>query len=491
MDVQTLLAALPETVQVEFRGDPTVEFGGMVAIPRSRDGLGRFLILVDQRWGRVNLKRFVGDDVDASQRIARGIAGGVHGFLCTPEIAESQAEALAGQNLLIAEDTQELALRLAEVIRDRRGDRRITAVTGSAGKSTTKAMIVHALESLDGLRVASPPNPQNVAVHVAAHQARSDRYDHSVLEVAGGAFVTLARCGFEVSADVAVLTSISEAHLNYLKSLEGVAEQKKHVFDGAPPGRTGAAVISLDAPYARRLIDYAAAQGRTVTTYGEHPEADVRLVDSRPDGRSGSMTVAAEVEGEPFEYRIGAAGRHMALNSLAAIAVLRAHGISRWGEAVRSLEDFHPLWGRGMVSEVMLPGDRRITVIDEAYNANPLSMVASLQALAARNPQGQGRRVAVLGDIRELGRGTNAIHRRMAHDVEGLGLDVVHLFGPRMRHLAEALEGPGSAAHWRDRQALAAHLLEELRDGDLVLVKGSHATGLHRLVGALLDAAQQ
>ena len=487
MDVETLLAALPESVEVEFRGEASVEFGGMVAIPRSNERMGRFLVLVDQRWGRANIKRFVGEDLEAAERIARGVESGVHGFICTPEIAETQAEALAGQNLLIAENTLGLTLRIAEVIRDRRGEARITAVTGSAGKSTTKAMITHALKAVDpGWRVSSPPNPQNVAIHVAAHQARADRYDHSVLEVAGGTFTTLQRHDFVLAADVAVLTSISEAHLNYLKTLEGVAQQKKHIFDGLPGTGYGAAVITADAPHADMLIEYARAQGRTVTTYGEHEDADIRLISYDPsDG-----AVRAAVAGEPVDYRIGAEGRHMALNSLAVIAVLRAHGIAAWREGVASLESFSALWGRGMVSEVTLPGQRRVTVIDEAYNANPLSMVASLEALAARTPAGQGRRVAVLGDIRELGRGTNAIHRRMADDVDGLEIDLLHLFGRRMRHLAAGLGEREGVIHWSERAALTEHLLDELRDGDVVLVKGSQATGLHGLVSALLDAGQ-
>ncbi|WP_261623742.1 Mur ligase family protein [Nesterenkonia marinintestina] len=487
MDVQTLLAELPASVEVEYRGDETVDFGGMVAIPRSKERLGRFVILVDRRWGKVNMGRFVGRDLDASERIARASGSGSPGFLCTPETAEAQAEALRGANLFIAEDTLGLALRIAEVIRDRRGDRRITAVTGSAGKSTTKAMITHALKAVGPQwTVASPPNPQNVGVHVAAHQARSDRYDHSVIEVAGGTFISLRRHDFVLAADVAVLTSISEAHLNYLKSLEGVARQKRHIFDGLPASGVGAAVVCRDAPHSDMLIDYARAQGRTVTTYGEADDADIRLVGYDPtDG-----TVRAAVDGEPFDYRIGAEGRHMALNSLAVIAVLRAHGISTWEEGAASLESFSALWGRGMVSEVTLPGERRVTVIDEAYNANPLSMVASLEALAARSPERAGRRIAVLGDIRELGRGTNAIHRRMADDVDGLDLDVLHLFGPRMRRLAEGLGEREATTHWTDRAELTDHLLSELRDGDVILVKGSQATGLHALVSALLDAAQ-
>lgn len=499
MDVETLLAALPETVPVDYRGDASAEFGGMMAIPRPRERMGRFLILVDERWGRVNITRFVGEDGDAVERIRRGIEAGVRGFICTPEIAETQAEVLAEQNVLIAEDTLALALRIAEVVRSRRGGSRITAVTGSAGKSTTKAMIAHALHTVDERwAISSPPNPQNVAVHAAAHQARSDRYDHSVIEVAGGTFTTLLEKEFELAADVAVLTSISEAHLNYLKTLEGVAQQKKHIFDGLPPSGRGVAVINADAPHAEMLIDYAQQQGRTVTTYGEGPDADIRLMSY--DAADG--TVQALIEGEPFEYRIGAEGRHMALNSSAVIGVLRGHGIADWRRGAASLESFSALRGRGMVSEATLPRGRRITVIDEAYNANPLSMVASLEALAARTPKAGGRRIAVLGDIRELGRGTNRIHRRLASDVEGLGLDIVHLFGPRMRYLAEALGerrdpgerggpgAPGDVRRWRDRAALTEHLLAELRDGDVVLIKGSQAMGLQQLVSGLLDAAQ-
>lgn len=479
MRVRTLISALPSDTRFDYQGDEETVFGGISVNHRSTEVSQRFFAMTPRTLRRLPQREDEGWDAAFANVVRRMRRGGVNGFICPLDMRGHSA--LEGLNCFFVEEPYAFVLRAVSSVRDSRGARRITAVTGSAGKSTTKQMITHALTAIEAAkRIQSPPNPQNLFISLVGHLSRSHLYGHSVLEVAGSCLQEMEHLDFSVSADVSIVTSISEAHLNYLRNLEGVARYKANIFRAPPAG--GTAVINLDAPHSDLLVRRAVSEGCQLVTYGESEEATIRLVDYDAITR----TVTARVGREELTYVVGAHGRHMALNSLAVIATLRAYRLSRWREGVASLESFAPLTGRGEITEITTPEGVPVTLIDEAYNANPGSMSASLRSLAERPAPEGGRKIAVLGDILELGSQAETLHIGLADAVEATSADELHLFGEHMGALHRRLTERGIAStHYEDLPSLTRGIRSTLRPGDLVLVKSSHGTGLHALVSEL------
>ncbi len=470
--LEQLLEPLAARTAFVHRGDRDVPFRGLTLRGAAKMRPGQFVVLVDRNWGKRAHRKFGYNGAARVQLVEQAHSAGATGFIADETLKDEPC--LADKNCFFVADTEDFVLRLVETIGEL-SDRSVVAVTGSAGKSTTVAMIDHALRSRpDAPRVYNPPPADNVFTSVVVQLSRIDNFDHSLLEVAGSAFLRFNRRNFAVSPDVAVLTSVSEAHLDYLNDLEGVARQKAHLFDRLPQG--GTAVINLDTPHSDLVITHAVGQGCTVVTFGESEAADIRLVAHDPRSRR----AVVEVDGERLELTIGAEGRHMALNGLAVIATVRALGIDDWRAAVGSLATFQALAGRGETTTVPLAGGD-LTVVDEAYNANPASMRAAVEAVAHR--PSPGRRIVVLGDMLELGSDPAAIHRRLAPDLAGLGDIEFHLYGEHMAALATDLIG--QVRHWDDVDALTTQICAAVRPGDTVLVKASNGTGLGVVVDAL------
>lgn len=339
-------------------------------------------------------------------------------------------------------------------------------------------MLAHALRAAQTKgRVRATTSSLNVAAVVARHVSRSPQVRHSVVEVAGSAFRDYVRNDFALSPDVAIITSIAAAHLDTFGDLEGVARTKAHIFDRPPAG--GTAIINGDAPHSDLLVKYATEQGCQVVTYGQSELAGYRLLDY--DHKSGQVT--ARIAGETLAYTIGARGRHMAMNSLAVIAALRSYRIPGWRLGIESLKSFMALDGRGARHTLSLPHGGTVTLVDEAYNANPGSMQVTLRAVAEDPAAAGGRTVLILGDMLELGPTSADLHIQLAPDVVASGAQKVHLYGENMRHLHSALRAQGHAGtHWDDIDQLARRLRQDLRDGDTIIVKASLGTGLGEVV---------
>ena len=475
--VDELLDPLATRVQYDYVGKRDMQFRGIALRATRRLAGGQFVVLVDSHWGKRARKKFGYPDRTREAVINEAHANGAAGFIVNEQLKGEPA--LADKNCFFVSNTLDFAFRLVETVRELTS-RKVVAVTGSAGKSTTKAMIIHALGSLSPApEIYNPPGTDNIFTSVTCQLSRMDNFDYSVLEVAGSAFLRFHKNNFTVSPDVAVVTSISEAHLDYLDDLAGVARRKARLFDSPPPG--GTAVINLDTPCADLLLAHAKEQGGRVVTFGESTDAMVRLVDYQPATRR----AVVEVDGARTELTIGAEGRHMALNSLAVLATLRALGIPEWQRALSSLETFHALTGRGETSSVPVPGGT-LTLIDESYNANPASIRAALDAMANRQVEGSGRRIVVLADMLELGAHAAAIHQDLAPAFDPLVGTEVHLLGENMAALFDAL-GPSrpGVQHWRSLAELKSALLDDVRPGDVMLLKGSNGMGLGEIVREL------
>jgi UDP-N-acetylmuramoyl-tripeptide--D-alanyl-D-alanine ligase len=269
-------------------------------------------------------------------------------------------------------------------------------------------------------------------------------------------------------------------HLEHLGSIEAIADAKAEIFSGVLRG--GAAILNRDDVQFDRLREHAlGGPVRFVLGFGAHEEADARLISV--EANNGGSSVEADILGTRLRYTIGMPGRHIAMNSLAVLLAARAMGGDLDASAA-ALADFAPPAGRG-VRERLVQDNRAITLIDESYNANPASMGAALDVLGSMPRHGAGRRVAVLGDMLELGPQASALHRALADDIERNDVDVVFAAGPLMRHLYDALPDARRGGFAPDAASLSAIVAEALDDGDVVMVKGSNGSRMGTVVARL------
>jgi UDP-N-acetylmuramoyl-tripeptide--D-alanyl-D-alanine ligase len=283
-----------------------------------------------------------------------------------------------------------------------------------------------------------------------------------------------------VQPHIAIITTIEPVHLEFFASVEAIADAKAEIFEGIVPG--GAAVLNRDNPQYERLERAAKSAGVSrIVTFGEHAAADARLIHCalRPE----SSTVQARILGAEVTYKLGAPGRHVVMNSLAVLAAALLAGADL-ARAAAALAGLAPPSGRGARSALHLPGGSAL-LIDESYNANPASMRAALALLGQAPPGPHGRRIAVLGDMLELGPNGAELHRGLLDAVCGNAVDLVFCSGPLMRALWEALPPERRGGYAHESAALEAEVISALHAGDVVMVKGSLGSKMGPIVKAI------
>jgi UDP-N-acetylmuramoyl-tripeptide--D-alanyl-D-alanine ligase len=399
--------------------------------------------------------------------------------------AGRRAEMPKGAPLLIVPDVL-AALRALAAAARARTHAKVIGVTGSVGKTSTKEALRLAL-SKDGethASVASYNNHWGVPLSLARCPAPA-RY--CVLEMGmnhAGEIEPLSRLA---RPHVAIVTTIAPVHLEFFGTLGKIADAKAEIFCGLE--KDGAAVINRDIAQFAHLKRSAEAAGvARVVSFGEHARADARLLKCalHPD----CSTVEADILGHALTYKIGAPGRHLVHNSLAVLASVVLVGADL-ALAALALAEFQPAYGRGTRLEIELPGGSAL-VIDESYNANPASMAASLALLGQTQIGPRGRRIAVLGDMLELGRRGSALHRALLEPVLANAVDLVFCSGPLMQALWQALPAGRRGGYAEDSGALEPQVLSAIRAGDAVMVKGSLGSRMAPIVKALqhLSAGQ-
>jgi UDP-N-acetylmuramoyl-tripeptide--D-alanyl-D-alanine ligase len=409
-----------------------------------------------------------GDNRDGHDFVAAAFAAKAGAALVLRELKN------AGGPLLTVAHTQRGLEDLARAARAR-SNAKILAVTGSAGKTTTKEILARACNALGRTHAsaASYNNHWGVPLSLAALPRDAE---YGVFEIGMNHFGEIRNLVSFVRPHVALVTTIAPAHLEFFGSCEAIADAKSEIFEGLMPG--GFALIPSDSPYADRLMARARqAQVSRVVTFGQTGEA--RLVSFTPEGEG--MRVKADILGRAVDCLVGAPGLHIAQNvvgALAAIALLDGDVLN----AAAALKDFTALKGRGARFQA---GD--VAVIDESYNANPASMVAALALLGAtRSSDGKGgRKIAVLGDMLEMGGDAPAHHAGLAEPVAAANTDLVFAAGPLMKALWDALPASRRGAYAENSAALKAPLLAALKSGDTVLVKGSFGSKMSLIIEAL------
>ncbi len=397
-------------------------------------------------------------------------------------VDEAHADALRGQGpLYIVADVLESLVALGRAARARMPGQ-VIAVTGSVGKTSTKEALRLALTPAGTVHasVASYNNHWGVPLTLA-RMPRTTRF--AVCEVGMNHAGEILPLTAMVRPHVAVVTTVAPVHLEFFPSIEAIADAKAEIFSGLEPG--GTAIVNRDSPHYDRLAEAARrSPAGSVLSFGAHAGADARLVGFTPFATH--SIVAAVVAGQPLTFRLGAPGRHLAENALAVL--LAAHCVGAdVAVAATALAFFQAPQGRGARATVKLPGGGSFTLIDESYNANPASLRAALALGGILEPGPGGRRIAVLGDMLELGEGAGALHTQAAADVTANGFGRVFAAGPLMRGLADALPD-GINTIWRASAAeLVPLVLDDVRPGDVVLVKGSNGSRTGLIVGALKE----
>ncbi|WP_306752623.1 UDP-N-acetylmuramoyl-tripeptide--D-alanyl-D-alanine ligase [Paracoccus actinidiae] len=351
---------------------------------------------------------------------------------------------------------------------------KVVAITGSVGKTSTKDMARVALTGQGRIHAAEASYNNHWGVPLTL--ARMPRHtDFAIIEIGMNHPGEIAPLSRLARPHVAMITTVAAAHLEAFGAIEGIAREKGAIFEGLEP--IGHAIIPEDLPVTQILRDCADAAGALVMGFGRDGQA--KLMQAKTD--DGTLKCRARISGETLDFTLQTTGSHFALNAVGVLAALAAAGADV-KEAAMRLGDWLPPKGRGAVED--LAGLR---LIDDAYNANPTSLSAGLATLAAL---GGGRRVAILGDMLELGADEIPMHRDMAHDPSMVQVDLVHSAGPRMRHLHDALP-PAKRGVWAETaEELAARVVDLVTPGDVVLVKGSKSSKISRVVDALRRAAQ-
>lgn len=390
-------------------------------------------------------------------------------------IATGRSEDMpADSPLLQVDDVSASILALGRYARSRMTGK-ILAVTGSAGKTTAVAMLAHALAPFGA--VGQTRHNANLPHGIAWNLASIPwNVPHVVLELAIG---RMARNAQLTRPDIAIFTNILPAHLEYHRDLATVAIRKSAIFEGMAAGST--AILNRDMAEWERVHMAAKQRGLEIIHYGKSLDCHFRLLGYD----AAQNRVSASIFGRQYDYPLAAAGEHMALNSLAVLAAVAAAG-QDLDPAIAALADFSAVAGRGERCILHL-GTRRITLIDEGYNANPGSMASALALLG--DWQGDGRKIVVLGEMRELGEASVVYHTGLAPLVVANGIDRVHAAGELYDEFWSVLPSERRGLRAGTPDELKQALVDELRDGDVLLLKGSHGSLIHELVDWLKSVA--
>ena len=425
-----------------------------------------------------------GDRFDAHDFLSEAKAKGA-----AAAVVRTGTPAVPGFPFFLVDDTLRALGGLAALHR-RRFTIPLAAIAGSNGKTTTKEMLAAILRAR-GPALATEGNLNNEVGVPLTLLRLSGEHRAAAVELGMSAPGELARLTAIAQPDVGVVTLVADEHLEFLKDLDGVAEAEGELYRGLLPGSV--AVVNVDDPRAVRQAERV-ANGVGRISFGKSPNADVRLVEVTSRGvegmeiclegeegiaAAGGARRASNLQRRSVTVRLAFVGEHNAMNAAAAAAVARALSFS-FEEISRGLSSARPYLHRSRV----VPGAGGITILDDCYNASPPSMEAALATLATL--AGGGRRVAVLGDMLELGEAEEGAHRELGRSARSR-VDIAAFFGPRSLHAFEEFRSSASpsSGHFTEVEPLLAWLRPQLRPGDTLLVKGSRGMKLERVVDAL------
>lgn len=393
--------------------------------------------------------------------------------------------------LLIVDDVLKALERLGTAARART-TARVVGVTGSVGKTSTKEMLRAILAGQGRVHAAEASYNNHWGVPLTLARMPADA-NFAVIEIGMNHPGEIAPLSRMAAPHVIMITTVAAAHLEAFESLDGIAHEKSDIMEGLVPG--GTAILNADLTTTPILLAKAAACGAKAVLFGQSSSADYRLTEARIT--DDTTVVQALRSGTPLLFKVRTPGRHFALNALGALAVAEALGADPM-IAVCDIGLWRPPGGRGTRETILLDRveETSFELIDDAFNANPASMAASLEVLIAAQPKngigrvGTGRRIAVLGDMLELGPTERDLHEAIARHPGLSAVTTIHCVGPRMKALHAALPR-AQRGEWAETATDLARSARHLIDaGDVVLVKGSKGSKVSLVVDALRQLSQ-
>jgi len=418
-----------------------------------------------------------GPNFDGHNYVAAALAEGAAASMvaCRPDGVGEDAP------LLQVADTFAGLNFLGEAGRER-SSAKIIAVTGSVGKTGVKEALGQLLsrQGETSFTQGSLNNHFGVPLSLARLPLEAD---YAVFELGMNHAGELMELSYLVRPLVSVITTVEPAHMEFFDSVADIAKAKAEIFAGLQPG--GMAILNRDNPHFKFLADAAYVAGANqVIGFGEHDDADFRL--AKYELAEASSRVEASFDGHSLSYRLSLPGRHWVQNSLAILAAVHSVGGDLF-TAAEAISEIAPPKGRGGRHKIDL-GEGVFDLIDDSYNASPVSIAAALEVLAGSRPGPSGRRIAVLGDMLELGENSKNFHRGLAQNIEACGVDLVFTTGDMMRHLHDALPKEATSAWVPSTEEILPMVIQELRAGDVVLVKGSAGSKMGQIVSHLLNS---
>ncbi|AUW57476.1 UDP-N-acetylmuramoylalanyl-D-glutamyl-2, 6-diaminopimelate--D-alanyl-D-alanine ligase [Sphingobium sp. SCG-1] len=414
-----------------------------------------------------------GEATDGHKYIDTALAAGAAGVLVS--------EPVEAPHVLAADSF--FALQALGRAARARTEAKIVGVTGSVGKTGTKEALFQALDrAVPGhahRSVKSYNNHVGVPLSLSRMPAASA---FGIFEMGMNHSGELSALTQLVRPHVAIVTAIAPAHIEFFASEDAIADAKAEIFEGLEPG--GTAIIPFDSPQYDRLRRHAERFAANVLSFGMGRDADIRAVEAVPAAQGGTL-VTAKLPTADICFTVGAPGEHWVTNALAVLGAVEAVG-GDLAAAGLALAELPGLAGRGARTTLYVQG-RDALLIDESYNANPLSMGATLRQLGKEKA---ARRVVVLGAMKELGHRSAELHAALAEPIAASGVDYAILVGEDMTPLAERLEGQVAFAHVPDADSAKALILSKVQPGDAILVKGSNSVGLSCVVAALADGGK-
>jgi len=402
---------------------------------------------------------------DGHDFIAAAIEAGAGGILCE--------KAPDGVPAIIVKDSTKALESLGVYARNTRNVFRV-GVTGSVGKTSVKDALAVMLSAFGTVHksIKSFNNHLGVPITLAT---LPETADYAVLEMGMNHAGEMSALSKLVKPQIAIINNVVGAHLAYFENIEGIADAKAEIIDGMDVG--GTLILNGDNSYTDRIRTKAEAAGFTVLTFGHSDDDDVSIVSTNSHATGGNVRL--RIERQQFDVTLMVPGEHWFMNAAACMAIAHTANLPL-RKAAMALRKIMPAPGRGDTHQLNIDG-KTVTLIDESYNANPTSMRAAFSAAALRH----GRKLALLGDMFELGADELELHRALAEPLVEAGFTRIFMAGECMRLLMGALPQPMRAGWSSKPQSLLTKLKGELLDGDILLVKGSNASGVGKIVQQL------
>lgn len=399
-------------------------------------------------------------------------------------VAAVVSEMPAGCNdsmpLLMVSDTLEALESLGQGARYR-SSAKIVAVTGSVGKTGTKELLAAGFGCQGQTHAAKKSFNNHIGVPLTL-ATMHEGADYGVFEVGMNHAGEIEKLSAQVKPDIAIITTVAPVHLEHFEDgIEGIAKAKAEIFIGMTSGSS--AVINCDIDTFAILKAQALVDGVDVITFGKKKDADSVLLECLV--AANGTRVRASILGTEIRYMLNWSGEHIAMNSIAALTAVKLAG-GNIEKAAQAMESLSAPSGRGHRESINLGEvNNPVTLIDESYNASPTSMQAAFKVLALIDPGRGGRRIAVLGDMLELGKGSEKKHADLSLPIRAANIDLVYTCGSLMKHLHKSLPNDNRGAHADTSKELSEIVTDVLVPGDVVMVKGSLGSKMNVVVEAL------